>query len=230
MNSSLSWRIRKLIAILISLMPLNIMRTAMYRFAMGYEISLAAKIGFATRIVVKKAKIGRAVIGRFNRFIGPFRLQIEDGAYIGSRNTFECGFWSLKPEFNGAGFPRFCELGDNTVITCGHYFDSTGGFRLGERSWIAGRDSQFWTHGAEGDKAISRMINIGSSSYIGSAVRFTAGSGIGDHSVVAVGSVVTERFDKSHLLVGGVPAKVIRTGYLNKNFDINRGLRENPHK
>jgi acetyltransferase-like isoleucine patch superfamily enzyme len=70
--------------------------------------------------------------------------------------------------------------------------------------------SQFWTHGAG---VIDRDIQIGRDCYLGSAVRFAPGSGIGNNVIVALGSVVTEKFDISKAMIGGVPAKVLKKNY-----------------
>ncbi|RMD70426.1 MAG: hypothetical protein D6819_04325, partial [Gammaproteobacteria bacterium] len=67
--------------------------------------------------------------------------------------------------------------------------------------------SQFWTHG--GGKA-EHDIDIGAQCYIASAVRFAPGSGVGDRCVVALGAVVTKRFEASGVMLGGVPARVIK--------------------
>ena len=242
-------RIKFLISLFISLMPLNFLRILLYRFINGYQISLAAKIGFGTIIMVDKAIIGRVSIGKRNRFQGPSSLQIKDGARIGSfnafltvdeakigcasigqhnlfqgpfslqikdgarivaHNTFHSGSWVLKAKFQDAGYQRSCVIKRDSLITNGHFIDTIGGFELGERSWLAGRDSQFWTHGA---KVMDRSILIGSDCYISSAVRFSPGSHIGNHSIVGLGSVVTKKFNRHYLLIGGVPAKIIKENY-----------------
>ena len=96
------------------------------------------------------------------------------------------------------------------MITSGHFIDAVGGFLLGAGSWIAGRGSQFWTHGAD---ASDRHVSIGARCYIGSAVRFAPGASIADQSVVAIGSVVTKKFTDRRVLVAGVPASVVREDY-----------------
>ncbi|MFZ5917473.1 MAG: hypothetical protein ACOYZ7_11095 [Chloroflexota bacterium] len=248
-----------IISRLISLMPVNLLRILGYRLVRGYQISLAARIGFATVIAVKQARIGKVRIGRGNRFQGAFELEIKDGARIGQANTwldsgqvvigqatigqhnrfkgpfglkiadgarivsgnvFECGSWALEDQFQDAGYARACTIGPGSLITNGHFFDTVGGFELGENSWIGGRDSQFWTHGAG---VQDRSIVIGSHCYIGSAVRFAPGAQIGHHSLVALGSVVAGRFDHDHVLIGGSPARVIQENYEWKSNQIRGG-------
>jgi len=47
-----------------------------------------------TIVLVDNANIGRAKIGRRNRFVGPFALEIRDGARIGSQNDALRGDWT----------------------------------------------------------------------------------------------------------------------------------------
>ncbi|MCI0556472.1 MAG: hypothetical protein L0287_36480, partial [Anaerolineae bacterium] len=107
-------------------------------------------------------------------------------------------------------YTRTLSIGADTLITSNHYFDVAGTFKLGDRSWIAGIGSQFWTHGIG---VLDRDIEIRNDCYLGSAVRFAPGSSIGDSVLVAMGSVVSGKLDVSNTLVGGVPAKVLKENY-----------------
>jgi acetyltransferase-like isoleucine patch superfamily enzyme len=196
------------LAALISLLPLNGLRVLGYRL-LGYRIQ-AARIGFGTIIAVDEARIDSAKIGPFNLFAGPMKVHIHRGASIGNRNEFICGYWVLRAEYSDAHYLRSLEVCEGALITSRHYFDVSGSLVLGERSWIAGIDSQFWTHGA-GVK--DRDIKIGADCYIGSAVRFAPGSSIGDHVLLAMGSVVSGNLPENHALIGGAPARVLKTNY-----------------
>jgi acetyltransferase-like isoleucine patch superfamily enzyme len=88
-------------------------------------------------------------------------------------------------------------------------FDVCATISVGENSWIAGCYSQFWTHGA-GNVG---NITIGKNCYLGSAVRFASNSGVGDNVLLALGSIVTKRFLEENVLIGGVPAEVLRRNY-----------------
>ncbi len=129
---------------------------------------------------------------------------------VASHNTFLCGSWALEAQFSEVNYARRLCLSRHCMITTGHYFDIVGQFVLGERSWIAGHGSQFWTHGVGQSE---RNISIGSDCYIGSAVRFTPGSAVGSHCIVGIGSVVTKKFDTSYAMIAGVPAKIIKEDY-----------------
>lgn len=201
-------KVKIVLAALISILPINALRILGYRL-LGYKIN--GRIGFGTLIAVSEARIEPCRIGPFNLFFGPMKVEIGEGANIRDRNIFSCGFWTLEKQYHDRDYQRTLSIGPNCLITSGHYIDAVGRFSLGGRSWIAGFGSQFWTHGAG---VTDRNIQIGRDCYIGSAARFAPGSGIGDHVIVAMGSVVTKKIDESNAMVAGVPADVIK-----KDFD-----------
>jgi acetyltransferase-like isoleucine patch superfamily enzyme len=201
-------RIKIILAALISLLPLNGLRVLGYRL-LGYRIQ-GSRIGFGTIIAVDEAIIESCKIGPFNLFAGPMKVHIHRGASIGNRNEFICGYWVLRDEYKDRHYARSLEVCDEALITSRHYFDLSGALVLGERSWIAGIDSQFWTHGTG---VSERDIRVGSGCYIGSAARFSPGSSIGNDVVVAMGSVVSGNLSENNALLGGVPAKVLKSNY-----------------
>jgi len=188
-------------------MPLNVLRVSLFRTFFGYRIG-NSRIGFGTILCVESAVIRDSRIGPFNVFAGPMRAEIE-GATIGSRNSFTCGDWVLDPKVAKPAYTRTLQIGKEALITSQHSFDVCATISIGERSWIAGRHSQFWTHGA-GDVG---DIQIGNDCYVGSAVRFASNSGLGKNVLLALGSVVTKRLMEDNALVGGVPAKVLKREY-----------------
>lgn len=196
------------LAALVGILPLNGLRVLGYRL-LGYRIG-RARIGFGTILAVDEATLDECKIGPFNLFVGPMKVHIHRGASIGNRNEFICGYWVLREEYREARYSRSLEVCNDALITSRHYFDLAGSLLLGERSWIAGIDSQFWTHGIG---VIERDIRIGSDCYLGSAVRFSPGSSIADRVVVAMGSVVSGEMLESNALIGGVPAKVLKSNY-----------------
>ena len=202
------------LAAMVSLLPLNGLRVLGYRL-LGYRVQ-GSQIGFGTIIAVDEALVESSKIGPFNVFAGPMKVHIHRGASIGNRNEFICGYWILRDEYKNYHYARSLEVCEEALITSRHYFDLSGSLVLGERAWIAGIDSQFWTHGA-GIK--ERDIKIGADCYIGSAVRFSPGSSIGDNVIVAMGSVVSGVIPEDNALVGGVPAKVLKSDYNWKEKD-----------
>lgn len=197
------------VAFLVSILPLNSLRVLGYKLLLGYRI-VGSRIGFGTIIAVDGATIKNARIEFFNLFIGPMKMNISEGASIRSRNSFICGYWVLREENRKMSYTRTLDIGANTLITSHHYFDVAGKFRLGDRSWIAGIGSQFWTHGVG---VRDQDIEIGNDCYLGSAVRFAPGALIGNNVLVAMGSVVSGKMNVNNVLVGGVPAKVLKENY-----------------
>ena len=197
------------LAVLVSLMPVNGLRVLGYRLLFGYHIS-NSKLGFGTVIVVESLFIEKTKVGPLNLFVGPMKVIVQEGASIGNRNTFSCGYWVLRDEYKESNYGRTLVLGKNVLVTSSHYFDVAGTFKLGDNSWIAGIGSQFWTHGAG---VRERDIVIGENCYLGSAVRFAPGSQIGNHVLVAMGSVVAGALPVDRAMVGGVPAKALRENY-----------------
>ena len=198
-----------LVALFVSLLPLNILRVLGYRSLLGYRVA-GSRIGFGTVLAVDEAIITNAKIGFFNLFLGPMKVHIGTDASIGTRNTFTCGYWVLQEQYKNSNYTRTLKIGANALITSGHYFDAAGTFNLGDRSWIAGIGSQFWTHGTG---VRERDVEIGSDCYLGSAVRFAPGSKLGNNVLLAMGSVVSGVVDADNALVGGVPAKVLKENY-----------------
>ena len=206
--------LKLVLAALVGILPFNVLRVFGYRL-IGYKIR-STRIGFGTIIAVAEASFDSCRIGPFNLFVGPMKLVVCEGATIGGRNEFSCGRWILREEYKNSNYTRTLEVGRGALITSRHFFDVAGTFVLGDRSWVAGVDSQFWTHGAG---VVERDIRIGTDCYLGSAVRFAPGSSIGDHVIVAMGSVVADRLDVDNALVGGVPARVLKTNHDWKNED-----------
>lgn len=207
-------KLKIVMAALVSLLPLNGLRVLGYRL-LGYRIQDSA-VGFGTIIAVDEVTLESCKIGPFNLFIGPMKIHIHKGASIGNRNEFFCGYWVLREEYRQSRYARSLEICEEALITSRHYFDLSGSLLLGPRSWIAGIGSQFWTHGAGVQE---RDIQIGADCYVGSAVRFSPGARVGDRVLVALGSVVSGAMLEEDTLIGGVPAKVLKSNYNWKEKD-----------
>jgi acetyltransferase-like isoleucine patch superfamily enzyme len=202
-------KIKLMLAHIIGLIPTNRIRCFLYRKLFGYRI-YRAYIGWATILVVDYAELIECRIGRLNKFIGPMRISIKKNSSIGPMNSFNCGWWTKDDQFKSANYDCCLHIGMNTLITSNHHIDVVGSFVLGNNSWIAGTGSQFWTHGAGIQE---RNITIGEGCYLGSAVRFSPGSSVGDNCIVGLGSVVTKKFTANNAIIAGHPAKIIRENY-----------------
>ncbi len=190
-----------LMAVLISLLPLNSLRIFLYKTLFKFKIH-NSKIGWLTVLNIKHLSMNNSSIGAFNLFTGPFTTTLEEKSAIGSFNYFRCGRWAVDFEQE-----RMLVLKHHAKIENQHYFDLFGKITIGAETIIAGVRSQFWTHGSFSNEV---NINIGDRCYIGSGVKFTPNSQLADDSLCAMGSVVSKRFIKTDVMVGGVPAKIIK--------------------
>lgn len=205
LTTRLRFQVRLFTAHIISRVPFNQVRCMLYRLFFGYSIT-GTRLGFGSLIVVEKADLRNCLVRRFNRFIGPMTVSCE-GATIGSHNIFYCGDWTASTEFENNKYERTLLIEPDTQITNHHYFDIAGTLSVRAGSWIAGRDSQFWTHGTGVE---DRNISIGKNCYIASAVRFAPGTEIAPNTLVALGSVVTGKFTKPNTMIAGVPARIVK--------------------
>ncbi|WP_333874818.1 acyltransferase [Methylobacter sp.] len=197
------------LAALISAMPLAGLRRWFYRVLMGYEIPASSKTGFLTVIAVSGFQLGEQVnIGMLNLFKGPIEVRIGDSARIGKCNRFTCSWHITHDRFKDRHYTPRLMLGARSLVLDEHFFDVYGEISIGEGSWIAGHGSQFWTHGLSVE---DRDIQIGDNNYIGSAVRFSPGTSIGNNNIVALGSVVLSKLVCDSSLVSGFPAKPFRS-------------------
>jgi len=190
-----------LVAITISLFPLNIIRVSLYRLFFGFNIS-QSKIGWLTILNVQEFSIYKGTIGSFNLFTGPFSVQLQEDNTIGSFNYFRCGSWATK-----FAQKRRLILKKSARVSRQHYFDLFGEITIGERSRVTGIRSQFWTHGGFSEEV---DIHIGNDCYIGSGVKFTPNSGVSNKTLCAMGSVVSKYFIDESIMIGGTAAKIIK--------------------
>ncbi|MBT8582840.1 hypothetical protein G6653_08670 [Polynucleobacter paneuropaeus] len=191
-------------AILISMLPTSMLRNKLYRLMFGYLIDPSVRIGFLTVIATKSFRADEGVsIKSLNLFRGPIKVSIGAGSRIGKLNRFTCPAHVEDPLLSHMKYTPILEIGKRVLILDENFFDLFGKITIGDDSWIAGHDSQFWTHGVS---VMDRDISIGEGNYIGSAVRFAPGSSINNKNVVSIGSVVLSRIDCNHHLISGFPA------------------------
>jgi acetyltransferase-like isoleucine patch superfamily enzyme len=187
---------------------------------LGCRIGRACKVGLGVVIAVDDFEMGhRSEIGRHSVFMGPITVRIGTDVHIGKSNQFTCGDAVADPSLAHMNYKRMLVLGDNSLINQDHLFDVLGLLEIGEGTWVAGFQSQFLTHGAG---EMDRDIVIGQRCFIGSAARFTPGSGIGDDVIVAMSATVTKVIPDHSVVVGGLPARVLRRRTENDSFHFER--------
>lgn len=204
-----SLKIRKMIAVAISLLPISGLRLTCYRLLLGYRFGTGTRLGWGVMIAVQRFTGGAGVVIRRNTsFVGPISVELGDRTIIGRYNKIECGDGAADPRKAHMQYKREFITGRDSLINEGHLFDVLGRIRIGNGSWVAGFNSQFLTHGAG---VMDRDIEIGENCFIGSAVRFAPGSGVANRVIVGMGSVVTKYLKQDDMVMAGVPAKVIKT-------------------
>jgi acetyltransferase-like isoleucine patch superfamily enzyme len=201
-------RLRLVLSALIGLVPSNRLRIFLYRRIFGYEIGRGARIGMLNVIACRHMRLGPgATIGRRNVFRGCFDFIAGPRLFVGHGNVFTCPPRLDHPKLAERGYAMAIEFGEDCLVNDGHFLDAHGRISIGDGTWIAGRDSQFFTHGVG---VADRDIAIGKGCFVGSAVRFVPGSGVGDANVVGMGSVVTGRIAGDEALISGFPARILR--------------------
>lgn len=216
----MSPKLKKVVALAIACLPGTGLRRALYQACLGYDIHRGARLGWGVVIAVDQFRCAdQVVVRRGTVFMGPIRVELKAGAFIGKRNTIECGDGAAHPSQAHMGYTRTFVMGHQALINEGHRFDVFGTVVIGDGSWVAGFDSQFLTHGAG---TMDRDILIGERCFIGSAVRFAPGAGVGNECVVGMGAVVTKRWPEDRVVVAGVPAKVIKVRTADDGYQFQR--------
>lgn len=201
-------RARLLLAFLIAAIPVERLRTALYRHLLGYRLGPGTSIGWCTVIACTGFSTGPGcVIGRRNWFVGPFHVALGERVIIARFNTFTAGAIAAHPSKAAMGYGLSLTVGDRALINDDHYFDLYGRITIGAGTWVAGVGSQFWTHGAS---VMDRDIAIGSGCYLGSAVRLAPGAAIADRCVLGLGSIVVGKLVEPDCVLSGHPARKLR--------------------
>lgn len=110
------------------------------------------------------------------------------------------------------------QIGDNVSIHPMCYIDAAGGITIGDNVSIAHSSTLISTNHTWDDVALPIKYNpetfaeiiVENDVWIGCGVRVLAGVTLGNRSVVAAGAVVNKSFG-NYSLIGGVPAKLIKT-------------------
>lgn len=96
----------------------------------------------------------------------------------------------------------------------GCYIDGRNGISIGVNTWIGpGVKIISMNHSINDyDKyEEAEPITIGRDCWIASNAVILAGAKLGDHTVVASGAIVSKSFPEGNQLIGGVPAKVLKS-------------------
>ena len=161
---------KKILFFIVKRLPSNRLRLFMYRTVFKYKIGTNVKIGKSV-INAKDVVIGNNVLIRDNNTISCKILNIDDGVSIHSGNNIM-----------GAG--NFT-IGENSRIINNHFIDLYNDVFIGANTWLAGRNSQIWTHGSIYTKQGKDLtVCIGDNVYISSNTSIAPGVRIGNINLV----------------------------------------------
>lgn len=146
---------------------------------------------------------------------GKGKVELDTQVNIGLLNDTD--FWTSYVFFNPRTKSSLIRIGKNSWV--GNHFSAISegpGIEIGEGVLIGTRveiyDSDFHAvspmHRMKSTPKTGKVL-IGDDVWIGNNVTILKGTEIGSHSVVAAGAVVSGKFP-SNVILGGVPAKIIR--------------------
>ena len=118
------------------------------------------------------------------KFYGNSKVSIGDNSWIG----INCMIGSSKPGCVKIG--KNCDIGPNVTMV-------NGSHHIGDSNRRAG-------------KGIAFDIEIGDGVWIGSSATINGGAVIGKGSIISSGSVVIKGRYPENVILGGVPAKIIK--------------------
>lgn len=109
-------------------------------------------------------------------------------------------------------------LGTNVSIHRWSHITAEGGLEVGDNVSIGHRTSILTTEHSFDDLEVPiksqplsfHAVSIGNDVWIGANVTILGGVNLGSRSVVAAGAVVTNSFPEGKVVLGGVPARVLR--------------------
>ena len=206
---------------LVALLPSAIARPC-YRWFFGYKIGKRVRIGFSIIDAAECSIDNDVSIGHLNVFTRIRKLSIGDHTRIGVLNIFRggdeirigryCDILRLneinsipEPDVINEIDPRFL-LGNGSMIAASHKIDFTDRVEFGKCVILGGRNSSLWTH----NRQMTKAIEVGDYSYLGSEIRMAPGSVIPAKCIVGMGSVVARAFSNEYQLIAGVPAAEVR--------------------
>ena len=189
--------VKKILFKIIVNCPLNIFRVFIYRNIFNYKIGKNVFIGRSI-INASEATIGNDCYLANNSVIICNKLIIGNGTKIQSGNLIQ-------------GASSFY-IGRNSRIINNHYIDLWNDVEIGDNTWLAGKQSQIWTHGSIHTQTGKKNLNvkIGNDIYIGSNTLIAPGVIIDSLNLIGMGSVVTKSINTSKNIVAGNPATIVK--------------------
>lgn len=193
-------------------LPWNVRRTFLQK-QFGYEIHPSSRIGlswiFPKRLILE----AETSVGDLTVCKGLDLLHVKAHSSIG-RGNWITGFPSGASRHFAAEPDRRPQLiiGEHSAITHRHLIDCTNSITIGNFTTVAGFQSQLLTHTI--DLALNRQssqpIRIGDYCFVGTNCVLLGGSSLPDYSVLGAKSLLNKRYNETHRLYAGVPARPVQ--------------------
>ncbi|MEK8090927.1 acyltransferase [Thermithiobacillus plumbiphilus] len=198
---------RRVLLLLIAVLPGNALRILLYRILLGYDIDYQSRVGMLNYLHLGSCRLRGARIGSLN-LVRANRLIMAEGACIYRFNriqdvsTFSLGqsslvrsrnnFIATAPDSTPFKHLENFTAGDRCLITNEHFFDLSDEIRLGDNVTFGGQGTQVWTHGVSVDRVrMQSPVTLGNHIYIGSRSLIVQGVQIGARVVIGAGTVVS---------------------------------------
>ena len=200
-----------LLRLAITLAPWPMKRWLLQRLY-GYELDRSSRIGlswvFPRRLIMgRNARIGHLTVCK-----GLELLRLGECASIGRLNWITAFPLGRPPHFMHI-VERRPELlvGEHAAITHRHIIDCTEQVIVGRFTTLAGFRTQVLTHSIDLKECRQHAfpVSIGSYVFIGTACTILGGTVVPDYCVVGASALLNDRYEGSHQLLAGVPAKPV---------------------
>lgn len=212
---------KKILNALIVILPWILKRRLLILFY-NYKLHPSSHIGYSWIFPDHLIMESNSIIGHFNVAIHLNKIHLQNHAKIG-RGNWITGFSLNKKSKHFNHQPdRTPELivGEHSAITKNHHIDCTHQIKIGRFTTIAGYQSQILTHSIniEENRQDSSPIFIGDYCFVSTNVVILGGAYLPSYSVLGAKSLLNKKFDDTHFLYGGVPAKSIISLNVNSKY------------
>ncbi|HUN24775.1 MAG TPA: hypothetical protein VMU67_00605 [Steroidobacteraceae bacterium] len=178
----------------------------------GYELDRSSYIGFAWVFPRRLMMARNAQIGHLTVCKGLELLRLGECASIGRLNWVSAYPLRRPPHFiHLEGRKPELIVGEHAAITHRHIIDCTEQVIIGRFATLAGFRTQILTHSIDlrACRQDAAPVNIGCYAFIGTACTILGGTVVPDCCVVGANALLNDRYEGSHQLLAGVPAKPV---------------------
>lgn len=223
---------------LTALLPQRCKHVVLTRF-FGWDIAPSAVVGLSIVSAGSVRMAAGARIGHANLVIGTGRLElgaqsvIDMGNVINGCSVVALGEHTSIGQRNWISGPRSADafpgcpdrrpefrLGAHSALTRAHRVECADSVTIGSFTSIGGRQAEFITHGVDVYRNIVRTqpIQIGDYCLTSTRCILQPGTVLPDRTMVAPGAVVHGKVGQPEQLIGGVPARPVKSLVGGKHF------------